>query len=107
MFASSFRDVFVKYPGFRRYYATTTLVNKWFWQIYLVHNTSCEAHCEPEEGLWSNKMCCMTKTQLGVPGSHSPGQQFSLSLVEAEDGWSRFPLSKAGQLLQQGSFHAE
>ena len=37
-----------------------------------------------------------------IHGSHSPGQQFSLSLVEAKDGWSRFPLSKAGQLVQQG-----
>ena len=34
-------------------------------------------------------------------GSHSPGQLFSLSLVEAEDGWSRFSLSKGGQLIQQ------
>ena len=33
--------------------------------------------------------------------SHSPGQLFSLSLVEVEDGWSRFPLSKAGQLIQR------
>ena len=34
-------------------------------------------------------------------GSYSPGQLFSLSLVEAEDGWSRISLSKAGQLIQQ------
>ena len=33
--------------------------------------------------------------------SHSFGQLFSLSLVEAEDGWSWFSLSKAGQLIQQ------
>ena len=32
---------------------------------------------------------------------HSFGLLFSLSLVEAEDGWSIFPLSKAGQLIQQ------
>jgi hypothetical protein len=36
-------------------------------------------------------------------GSHSPGQLFSLSLVEVEDGWSRFSLSKAVQLIQQWS----
>ena len=54
------------------------------------------------------RMCRITKTQLGVlgiaaddPGSHRPGQQFLISLVEAEDGWSRFPLFKAGQLIQQ------
>ena len=34
-------------------------------------------------------------------GSHSPGQLFSLSIVEAEDGWSRFSLFKASQLIQQ------
>ena len=34
-------------------------------------------------------------------GGQSPGQLFSLSLVEAKDGWSRFSLSKAGQLIQQ------
>ena len=34
-------------------------------------------------------------------GSHSHGQLFSFSLVEAEDGWSKFALSKAGQLIQQ------
>ena len=34
-------------------------------------------------------------------GSHSPGQLFSLSLIQAEDGWSRFSLSKADQLIQQ------
>ena len=31
---------------------------------------------------------------------HSPGQLFSLSLVEAKDGWSTFPLSRAGELIQ-------
>ena len=33
-------------------------------------------------------------------GNHSPGQQFSLSLVRAEDGWSRFTLSKKIGLVQ-------
>ena len=32
---------------------------------------------------------------------HSLGLLFSLSLVQAKDGWSRFSLSKAGQLIQQ------
>ena len=34
-------------------------------------------------------------------GSHSPGQLFSLSLVEAKDGLWRFLSSKAGLLIQQ------
>ena len=33
--------------------------------------------------------------------SHSPGQLFSLSLVEVEDGLRRFSLSKDGLLIQQ------
>ena len=44
---------------------------------------------------------CTQMSLLRRHGSHSPGQLFSLSLVEAEDGWSRFSLSKAGQLIQQ------
>ena len=34
-------------------------------------------------------------------GGHSLSQLFSLYLVEAEDGWSRISLSKAGQFIQQ------
>ena len=60
---------------------------------------------EPEGGLWS-KGCAASQKQSWeclefqqmINGSHSPGQQFS----EVEDGGSRFPLSKAGQLVQQG-----
>ena len=37
-----------------------------------------------------------------IHGSHSPGQQFLISLVKADDGWSRFPLSENFQLIQQG-----
>ena len=66
-------------------------------------------HCEPEGGLWS-KWCAAspkdswkyTNFQHNIQSSHSPDQQFSLSLVEAEYSWTRFPLSKAGQLIQQG-----
>ena len=39
-----------------------------------------------------------------IHGSHSPGQQFSLSLVEAVDGWSIFPLSKAVAATAADSF---
>ena len=54
--------------------------------------------------LWVESLMVSAATQVSLlrrHGSHSPGQLFSLSLVEAEDGWSRFPLSKAGQLIQQ------
>ena len=34
-------------------------------------------------------------------GGYSLGQRLSLSLVKAEDAWSRFSWSKAGQLIQQ------
>ena len=52
-------------------------------------------------------MCRTTKTQLGVreiaaddPWKSQPWP----AVVEAEDCWSRFPLSKADQFTQQG-FH--
>ena len=34
-------------------------------------------------------------------GSPNPDQLFSLSLVDAVNGWSSLSLSKAGQLIQQ------
>ena len=33
--------------------------------------------------------------------AHNPGPPFSLSLVEAVNGWYSFPVSKDGQLIQQ------
>ena len=57
------------------------------------------ANCEPERGLWSKECAASQKHSWEYPefqqmihGSHSPGQQFSLVIVEAEDGWSIFPL---------------
>ena len=41
-------------------------------------------------------------SHLRMPGGPSLGQLFLLFLVEAKDGWTRFSLSKAGQLIQQG-----
>ena len=68
-------------------------------------------HCEPKGCLWSNECAASRKhswefldLQQMIHGSHSPGQQFSLYLVEAKDGWSRFPLSKNCLLIQQGGF---
>ena len=42
--------------------------------------------------------------QQMIHGSHSPGQHFSLSLLEAVDGWSKFPLSKAVAATAADSF---
>ena len=50
------------------------------------------AHCKSA----ANEVSLLRKHR-----SHSPGQLFSLFLVEAEDGWSRLSLSKAGQIIQQ------
>ena len=38
-------------------------------------------------------------------GGHSPCQLFSLSLVEAKDGLSTFPLSRAGEWISSNGFH--
>ena len=54
--------------------------------------------------LWVESLSDSADTQLSLlrrHRSHSPGRLFLLSLVAAEDGWSRFFLSKAGQLIQQ------
>ena len=56
-----------------------------------------------QKTLWVESLMVSASTQLSLlrrHESHSPGQLFSLSLVEAEDGLSRFPLSKAGQVIQ-------
>ena len=54
-------------------------------------------------------MCRITKTQLEVLGNSAldPWEQQPWTAVftfpsRGQDGWSRFPLSKAGQLIQQG-----
>ena len=54
--------------------------------------------------LWIESFMVSAAAQLSLlrrHGSHSPNQLFYLSLVEAEDSWSKFPLSKADKLLQQ------
>ena len=77
----------------------------------LLHMLSCPS--------WTTCMLCKKNSALCVEshmasvgllrnhGGHSLGKMFSLSIVEAEDGWSRFSLSKTSQLIQQysGCFH--
>ena len=60
--------------------------------------------CLKKSSVWVESLMVSTATKMSLlrrHGSHSPGQMFSLSLVEAKDYWSRFSLSKAGQLIQQ------
>ena len=75
----------------------------------LMREVKVSLNCEPKGCLWSKECAAPWKHDWEYPelqqmihGSHSPGQQFSFSLVEADNGWRRFPLSKAGQLIQQG-----
>ena len=54
--------------------------------------------------LWVESLMVSSATQVSPlrrHGSHSPGQLFSLSQVEADYGYIRFSLSKAGQPIQQ------